>query len=48
MNLCKAIKAWIKRYKGKKWPDSVLEFEGISDFPDIKSLRGKIGTPKNN
>lgn len=43
-----AIKDWIERHTEKKWPDSVLKFKGIPTFPNIKSLRNNISTPKNN
>ncbi|NRB11319.1 MAG: hypothetical protein HRU35_06905 [Rickettsiaceae bacterium] len=37
-----AIKDWIDKHSRQKWPDSVLQFKGIEDFPDIEELRKDV------
>jgi predicted transcriptional regulator len=37
-----AIKDWLKKHSDTKWPKSILEFEGIKDFPDTKELRKNL------
>ncbi|MDA9163668.1 ribbon-helix-helix domain-containing protein [Rickettsiaceae bacterium] len=34
-----AIREWLEKHTSTKWPKSILEFEGIKDFPDISELR---------
>lgn len=37
-----ALNEWLQHRINKTWPESVMEFEGIEDFPDIKELREDI------
>lgn len=37
-----AIKEWVARHTENKWPQSVLEFEGINDLDDMKHLRQNL------
>ncbi|MCC8369307.1 MAG: hypothetical protein LN573_04505 [Rickettsia endosymbiont of Oxypoda opaca] len=35
----KAIKDRFDSYEGKTWSKLIMEFKGIEDFPDVKTLR---------
>ena len=37
-----AIRDWLTKHTQSQWPRSIIEFEGIQDFPDIKELRKDI------
>ena len=34
-----AINDWLIRHEGQQWPDLVLDFEGVPEFPAFESTR---------
>jgi len=43
-----AISFWLQKHHKKKWPDSLLEFNGMMDFPAFESSRDELLTPKDD
>ena len=42
-----AIKDWLTRHTERKWPNAILQFNGIKEFPDVKELRKGLTEPTN-
>jgi hypothetical protein len=40
-----AIRDWLTRHTERKWPETILQFDGIKGFPDIEELRKDISDP---
>ncbi|PCJ23767.1 MAG: hypothetical protein COA94_07960 [Rickettsiales bacterium] len=40
-----AIKNWLTNHSTKQWPESILRWDGIEDFPSIKELRSGLIEP---
>jgi len=34
-----AIKDWLKKHSKRQWPESILQFEGLKEFPSIEEIR---------
>jgi len=43
-----AIAFWLQNHHKKKWPDCILEFNGIQDFPAFESSRDELLCPKDD
>nr|CAA6830443.1 MAG: Unknown protein [uncultured Thiotrichaceae bacterium] len=43
-----AVALWLKTHKNSQWPDDVLAFEGIPDFPAFEAQRDDLGSPKDD
>jgi len=43
-----AISFWLQHHHKKKWPESILEFNGIKDFPAFESNRSELSPPKED
>lgn len=43
-----AIKEWLEKHTSTQWPRSILEFEGIKDFPDIDEIRKNVVDKEKN
>lgn len=41
-----AIKDWIDNHEGKAWSKLIMEFKGIKDFPDVRTLRQNLNESK--
>jgi hypothetical protein len=41
-----AITNWLDLNSTKTWPESVLNFKGITDFPDTDDLRKNLTDPE--
>jgi len=37
-----ALAEWLNKHNSKDWPRSVIEFQGIKDWDDIKVLRKSL------
>ena len=40
-----AIKVWIIQHEVSSWPESVLNFQGVSDFPAFEEGRENLIAP---
>ncbi|MDF1760550.1 MAG: ribbon-helix-helix domain-containing protein [Coxiellaceae bacterium] len=40
-----ALKEWLQHHKANKWPKSVLQFEGVNNFPEFESYRDELNMP---
>jgi len=40
-----AIRDWLTRHTERQWPDTILQFNGIKEFPDMEELRKSILEP---
>lgn len=40
-----AIKIWIIQHEASEWPESVLNFQGVSDFPSFEEGRADFMAP---
>ena len=43
-----AIDQWLKTKETTEWPDEILQFTGINDFPSFESHRTGLGTVKDD
>lgn len=43
-----AVKEWIAHHEIKKWPKSILNFTGCSDFAAFESTRKELLPPKED
>ena len=43
-----AVKEWIDHHQTKKWPNSILNFSGVSDSPLFESHRAELTSPKED
>lgn len=43
-----AIREWFVHHKTQHWPTSVMQFNGICDFPAIQSYRDELSPPKED
>lgn len=43
-----AIKDWLKEHDAPRWPKSVLNFKGVSDFPAFESQRENLLPPNDD
>ena len=43
-----AIHEWIEYRKQQQWPEKILKFKGISDFPAFESYRSELDTPQED
>ena len=41
-----AIRDWLSKHTEQKWPNSILRFNGIREFPDVKELRKDLLEPR--
>jgi len=40
-----AIRDWLTRHTERKWSNTILQFDGIKEFPDVKELRKDLLEP---
>lgn len=40
-----AVAEWLRRQTKPSWPDEVLAFKGVGDFPPFESGRDRLGSP---
>ena len=40
-----AIRDWLTKHAEHKWSNTILQFNGIKEFPDIKELRKDLLEP---
>jgi hypothetical protein len=43
-----AIKEWIQHHEVKKWPASILKFNGMQAFPSFESYRDNLLPPSED
>lgn len=43
-----AVKEWIDHHQSTKWPNSILKFSGVKDFPSFESHRTDLTPPKED
>lgn len=43
-----AVALWLKTNEKSQWPEEVLKFEGIEDFPTFESHREDLATTKDD
>lgn len=43
-----ALSEWFQNHPLNKWPDTVLQHEGIHDFMPFESHRDELQTPKDD
>ncbi len=43
-----AVKEWIDHHQITKWPNSILGFSGVKDFPSFESHRADLASPKED
>jgi len=43
-----ALHEWVQNHRIAKWPRSVLEFQGVKDFPAFEADRKKLKKPKTD
>lgn len=40
----KAVDEWLARH-GETWPEEILAFQGVADFPMFEAARSELATP---
>lgn len=40
-----AIKEWVVKHTERQWPESIIQFNGIEDFPDVTEIRQNVIQP---
>lgn len=43
-----AIEEWINNQVNPQWPDQILSFNGIENFPSFESYRKDVNEPKED
>ncbi len=43
-----AISSWLKHNHKKQWPEQIINFTGIVDFPAFESHRSELSSPKED
>lgn len=43
-----AITEWVEHHTKPVWPDEILNFKGIKDFPALESYRTQLSPPKDD
>jgi predicted transcriptional regulator len=44
----RAVGDWLARQGLSQWPEAVLRFEGIADFPAFEASRDEFGAPADD
>lgn len=44
----KAIEEWVTQHLTPQWPEKILSFKGIKDFPPFENSRKKLKNPKDD
>lgn len=43
-----AISLWLRTHEKSQWPDEVMEFEGVPDFPAFESYRKDLAEARED
>ncbi len=43
-----AISFWLKKHHKKQWPEKIINFEGIANFPAFENSRNELSAPQED
>lgn len=43
-----AINEWVQHHLKPEWPEEILNFKGVKDFPPLESYRNHLIPPKDD